>query len=155
MTPVELAYRKTAAAAGASGLEVLIALYDTLAGDLRRAAQAERSNDIEMRCREANHALLVIAHLEEWLSRGSGGELAQRLKAFYASARRRMLEAQARRSAEIFEDLMAAVLKVREQWQSLNSQPPSGPEILRPAQTPGYPGSSIPQRESSHLSWSA
>jgi flagellin-specific chaperone FliS len=46
MSPTEMAYRKTAVG-GASGFGLLIALYDTLAGDLRRAADAERANDIE------------------------------------------------------------------------------------------------------------
>jgi hypothetical protein len=42
MTPTDLAYRKTAVE-GASGMGLLIALYDTLAGDLRRAAAAQRA----------------------------------------------------------------------------------------------------------------
>ena len=37
MSPTEMAYRKTAIG-GASGFGLLVALYDTLAGDLRRAA---------------------------------------------------------------------------------------------------------------------
>jgi flagellar biosynthetic protein FliS len=97
MNSMEMAYRKMAVG-GASGLGLLIALYDTLAGDLRRAADAERANDIEKRCREANHALLVIAHLEDVLSRGVKGELTQQLAAFYSSLRRlgRTLAAAAR-----------------------------------------------------------
>ena len=54
MNRTDLAYRRTAAEA-ASGLGLLIALFDTLAGDLRRAAEAQRANDIERRSREARH----------------------------------------------------------------------------------------------------
>ena len=86
MSPTELAYRKTALG-GASGFGLLIALYDTLAGDLRRAAEAERSNDLEERGRQVNHALLILAHLEEWIDRGPGGELAEQLRGFYRSLR--------------------------------------------------------------------
>src|SRR5271165_3608575 len=118
MSPTELAYRKTALG-GASGFGLLIGLYDTLAGDLRRAADAERNNDIEKRCREVNHALLVIGHLEDWLAQGSGGELAQRLSAFYAGLRRKMIEAQAKRSAEMLEQQMAEVLEIRSIWLGL------------------------------------
>ena len=39
MTRTDLAYRKTAVE-GASGFGLLIALYDTLASDLRRAARS-------------------------------------------------------------------------------------------------------------------
>ncbi len=66
MTPTELSYRKTATE-GASGFGLLIGLFDTLAGNLRRAAEAQRANDMEKRCGEANHALLVIGHLENWI----------------------------------------------------------------------------------------
>jgi len=95
MSPTEMAYRKTALS-GSGGFGLLIALYDTLAGDLRRAAEAESRNDIGMRCQKINHALTVIAYLEDWIDRGPGGELAQGLKAFYGSLRRKMIEAQAK-----------------------------------------------------------
>ncbi len=153
MSSVEMAYRKTAAAS-AGGMGILIALYDTLAGDLRRAADAERRNDIEQRCREARHALLVIAHLEDRISRGSGGELAERLKLLYASLRRKIVEAQAKHSAVTFEQQMAVVLKLREQWQRMEEkQASAGPQILPPvtAQRHIFPGDA----ERKTLSWSA
>src|SRR5271165_4012432 len=116
MSPTEMAYRKTAIG-GASGFGLLIALYDTLAGDLRRAAEAERSNNLEKRTQELNHALLVVAYLEEYIERGSGGKLADQLVTFYRTLRRKIIEAQVKRSAEILEDQMLEVLKIREIWQ--------------------------------------
>lgn len=133
MNRSDLTYRK-AAAAGASGFGVLIALYDTLAGDLRRAAEAERTNDIPQRCREVNHALLVIAHLEEWVEQGSGGDLASQLRTFYSSLRRELLEAQVRRSARHLEQQMNRVLELRGMWQKFDLQTVTPrPEILPPA----------------------
>lgn len=156
MNPAEIVYRRTAAAAGGNGLGLLIALYDTLAGDLRRAAEAERSNDIEKRCREVNHALLVIGCLQDWVARGSGGELGEELSAFYTSMRRRLIEAQVRRSAPLLEEQMALVLEVRESWQAVESAPaPSAPEILPPVQTRVSAPSSAVEKEHKHLSWSA
>lgn len=152
MSSVEIAYRKTAAAS-VSGIGLLIALYDTLAGDLRRAAEAERRNDIERRCREAKHALLVIAHLEHWLERGEDGELAQGLKVFYSSLRSRIIEAQAKRSVALLEQQMALVLKLREQWQAFEFRhEAAGPEMLAPVQAINNGG---PLRELMKLSWSA
>jgi flagellar protein FliS len=155
MNPTELAYRKTAVG-GASGFGLLIALYDTLAGDLRRAAEAERRNDIEMRCQQLNHALLVIAHLEDWIHRGPGGELAQQLLAFYKTLRRKMIEAQAKRSPEILEQQMAQVLDIRAIWQrlELSAPPSSSVEVPTWAQKSTYPGGS-PSYERSASSWSA
>ena len=118
MSPTEMAYRKTAVG-GASGFGLLIALYDTLAGDLRRAAEAERSSNLECRTREVNHAFLVIGYLEDWVNRGSGGELADYLVKFYKSLRRKLMQAQVKRSPEILEEQMAGVLKIRQVWQQI------------------------------------
>jgi flagellar protein FliS len=157
MNRTELAYRKTALG-GSSGFGLLIALYDTLAGDLRRAAEAERNNDIERRCRELKHALLVVAYLEDWIARGSGGELADRLVAFYSTLRRKIIAAQAKRSPEMLEQEMEQVLNIRGIWQryefrgsSTNGEAPARAQ----AQAPKYPGASPVQYQQSVLSWSA
>lgn len=121
MNRTDLAYRKTAVE-GASGFGLLIALYDTLAGNLRRAATAQRANDIETRCREAKHALMVIGYLEDCLHRGERGDLTLHLMAFYARLRRSLLTAQVEQSAEILEREVAEVLKIREHWQQLEQQ---------------------------------
>jgi flagellar protein FliS len=150
---MELAYRKTAAEGAGFGL--MIALYDTLAGDLRRAAEAERNNNIEGRCREVNHALLVIGHLEDNLDRGTDGELAQRLRALYASLRRKLIVAQAQRSAELLELQMAMVLNLRKIWQELelrNEQAEDAPAWMRASG--GYDGYST-SYERGEASWSA
>ena len=134
----DLAYRKTAVQ-GSSGFGLLIAIFDALAEDLRRAAQAERNNDIEKRCRAANHAVLIIGFLEDRLLHGEGGPLADQLGAFYHALRRKLLQAQIERSAEKLEELMTAVLKIRETWHKADQcQVSSGPEILR-ASMPTFP----------------
>lgn len=154
MNRTDVTYRKTAAE-GASGFGLLIALYDTLAGNLRRAAEAERSSDIEQRCREVNHALLVIAHLEDWVRGGCGGELADQLVVFYASLRRDLLEAQVRRSAQLLELQMAKVLQLREMWQQFELHPVSaGLEVL-PVWKDQETAAPTPGGEPSKLSWSA
>ena len=140
MNRTDLAYRK-AAVEGASGLGMLIALYDTLAGNLRRAAAAQRANDIETRCREARHALMVIGYLESCLHRCEGGQLTQQLLSFYSTLRRTLIEAQAKRSADAIEREMALVLKVREYWQQIDQRSAaSEPEVMRaaPMQPGGY-----------------
>jgi flagellar biosynthetic protein FliS len=154
MNRTGLAYRKNAAEAP-SGLGLLIALFDTLAMDLGRAAEAQHKNEIEKRCGAVRHALLVIGHLEDWVSRGTGGALAQDLIAFYATLRRNLIEAEARNSADILDQQMTAVLKLRTHWQKFESESTQkGPEILRPERRipPGYPESIVENRVSS---WSA
>jgi flagellar secretion chaperone FliS len=158
MNAAEMYYRKAAAAASVSGIGLLIALYDTLAGDIRRAAEAERSNDIERRCREVNHALLVIGHLEDCLERGSGGELAGQLRGLYDSLRRELVAAQMKRSALKLEEQMGRVLEIRATWQSValrQAVESAGPEILPPSGQPMFPGMPALQADCRHLSWSA
>lgn len=155
MNSTDLMYRKSAAE-GASGFGLLIALYDTLAGDLRRAAEAERDNNIAQRCQEVNHALVVIGHLEDWVDHGSGGELADQLVVFYASLRRELLEAQLRRSAQLLEIQMARVLELREMWQQFDiRRVPSGPEILPPTWKQPESASQPAAPERRRQSWSA
>jgi len=153
MNSRDLAYRKSAAQ-GASGFGLLIALYDTLAGDLRRAAAAQRSGNIEARTNELKHAFVVLGCLENWIDADSG-VLAKKLTAFYSDLRRKMIEAQAKQSAEMMEQQMATVLGMREIWQKLDlGAEDDGPEILPPARMSGYGGFAA-QMEGRQFSWSA
>jgi flagellar secretion chaperone FliS len=154
MHQTDLAYRQSAAV-GANGFGILLALYDTLVGNLRRAAVAQRAGALELRAKELKHAFVVVGFLENWVD-PEGGALASRMIAFYSTLRRKMIEAQARQSAEILEEQMAATLNMREVWQGLELQAaPSGPEILPPARTEGYGGFQHPQLEREQASWSA
>ncbi len=128
LSKTELSYRKTAIE-GASPIGLMIALFDTLAGDLRRAASALRENDIETRCKELNHAALVLAQLESWLDLKSGGEAAQNLSRFYAYLRTKMIEASAKKSAAVLDAQVDTILHVRSVWQQLDTAPPSGSEL--------------------------
>jgi flagellar biosynthetic protein FliS len=150
MLPAELAYRKTAAES-ASGLTLLLALYDTLAGDIRRAAAAERRNDVAARCCEVNHAFMVIAFLEDRMNRGNGGDLAQQLVGFYSGLRRQLISAQSKRSPEMLEDLMDSVLEIRKAWQQVELRSIPGAEAL-PSSAPAR---SIAQSERTSSSWLA
>ena len=72
----ELSYRQSAIE-GASPLGLVIALLDRLIADLQRAAAALRQDDIETRCRQFDHALLVLAQLETWLDMERASEPAR------------------------------------------------------------------------------
>jgi flagellar protein FliS len=154
MTSSDLTYRKTAIE-GETGLGLLIALFDTLAGDLRRAAQAERHGDIGRRCRETNHALLLIAHLEECVSQSEGGELSRKLAAFYSGLKRQIINAQAKRSAVLLEDLMNDVLAVRAHWHQANAAATPRPEYVPAGSAQDSPYGGAASAGYSQVSWSA
>jgi flagellar secretion chaperone FliS len=122
LTETALSYRRSAIE-GASPIGLMIALFDTLAGDLKRAAGALRKNDIETRCSELNHAALVLGHLENWLDLKNGGESAQTLSRFYAYLRAKMMDAAGTKSAKLLETQIDMILHVRSAWQQLDASP--------------------------------
>jgi flagellar biosynthetic protein FliS len=117
-----LSYRKTAIE-GASAIGLVIALYDTLWGDLHRASEALRTNNIEARCNELNHAFLVLGQLESWVAPENGGDLAESLTHFYRYLRAKMMEASLRQSSKILGELMDLILHVRSAWQQRDTNP--------------------------------
>ena len=61
---------------GASAVGLIVALYDTILRDFRRALEAFDAGSVEARVSELNHALTVIAHLKNVLDHEKGGEAA-------------------------------------------------------------------------------
>ncbi|HEY2856822.1 MAG TPA: flagellar export chaperone FliS [Terracidiphilus sp.] len=156
MTAMDITYRNTAVG-GASGLSLLIALYDTLIGNLRRAAEAQRDGRLDTRANELKHAISVIGCLENWTD-PSRGELAQQLAAFYSGLRRAIMLAQTRQSAELLEEQMHRALQIRQTWHDVNTRPSvQDVEILppAPAATYGLPSFVEDSRPRSAQSWSA
>ena len=123
----EMTYRRSSVA-GASPIGLMIALFDTLVGDFRRAAAALRKDDIETRCRELNHATLVLGQLESWIDLKTGGEAAQDLSRFYTHLRAKMIAAAGTKSATLLEEQIDLILLVRSSWQQLDTAQPSETE---------------------------
>src|SRR5271165_807496 len=138
LSTTQLSYRRSAIE-GASPIGLMIALFDTLVGDLRRAVLALRKNDIETRCRELNHATLVLGQLNEWVDLENGGESAQTLSRFYAYLRAKMMEAAVTKSAMLLETQIDMILHVRSAWQKLD---------IGPLETPAGPGESVARQRS-------
>ncbi|HEY0309001.1 MAG TPA: flagellar export chaperone FliS [Acidobacteriaceae bacterium] len=124
----QLSYRRSAIQ-GASPIGLVIALYDTLSGDLRRAAVALRNHDIQKRCAEVNHAFLVLGQLEDWVDAKSDETLAKSLSGFYSYLRAKMMEASLKQSAPLLERLIELVLQVRTAWQQRDCMPTDEADI--------------------------
>jgi flagellar protein FliS len=142
----ELSYRKSAIE-GASSIGLIIALFDTFAGDLRRAAAAIRKNDIEKRCKELDHASLVLGQLESWVDLDKGGDSAQTLVQFYGHLRAQMMEASVSQSAGLLDAQIEMILHVRSAWQRLDNAPQASPGAP-PAAHAGQAPPSAPVSES-------
>ncbi len=129
MTPLPpaLAYRR-AATQQASVVGLVIALYDTLAGDLQRAAIAMQKNQIEERCRQLKHGFTVLLQLYAFLDTERGGETAMHLHRFYNHIRQEMLRAQFTMDPSVLETVKLRLLDVRNAWHEVDvrGKVPSG-----------------------------
>jgi len=117
----------------ASVVGLVIALLDTLIGDLRRAAEAMEKNDISTRCEQLVHGFQVLTQLEAMLDLENGGETAKKLHRFYRHVRSQMLLAQFKLTPSILYGEIKAVLLVREAWQQVDA---SGTRTAAPATQP-------------------
>ena len=115
-----LEYRR-AATQQASVVGLVIALHDTLIGDLTRAANAMDKKNIQERCDQLAHGFKVIQQLESMLDMNNGGQTAIKVRGFYAHVRGEMLRAQFKLSPEILRVQIRIVLEVRDAWQQIDA----------------------------------
>lgn len=142
-------YRE-AGARGASPARLVICLYEQAIEDLRRAVIAMDKGQIEVRTKQINHALMVVAQLEGSLDMARGGEVAINLARFYAMVRRGLTEAQMKQSSKILQDQISQLVVVHEAWL----------EVERATEGTGYRestagGAAVAPLESSLSDWSA
>jgi flagellar secretion chaperone FliS len=107
---------------GDNPVHLVVLLYDQLLRDLRRALDAFAKQDIQNRCRELDHALVVLAQLQGTLNLESGGEVAQNLDRFYNLVRDGLLRAGIEGSVELLEKQWRNILGVREAWLEVEHQ---------------------------------
>lgn len=121
------AYRNSATE-GATHIDILLACYDSLAEDLRLAANAAANGSIATRCRYSHHALLLIGHLESWVSLLDDPDLAASLVSFYEYLRAEILQLQRGSELEKFMNLALVVCETRAVWQKKQSTELSRPQ---------------------------
>jgi flagellar biosynthetic protein FliS len=115
MTNVPKAYRE-ADVRGATAVRLVVLLYEQIVRDLTQAAQAVEQNDIELRTRCINHAILVVGYLQSPLDFGKGGKVAKDLDQFYNALRQSLMQVQFFPSKIGMGQLITDALAVREAW---------------------------------------
>jgi flagellar protein FliS len=154
-----LSYQQ-ASARGASPVGQVVSLYDTILRDFRRAQAAFDSGNVETRVFELNHALTVIAHLQNVLDHAQGGEAAKQFDQFYAVTRALVVELNFHPSRGSFEQLIDLYGSIRQAWHQVEQQLPASerqPAAAKPASIP-IPQSSSPADEAVEAprgNWSA
>jgi flagellar protein FliS len=115
MTNPRTAYRENDVR-GATAIRLIVLLYEQLVQDLSQALQAIEQNDIELRTKRINHAILVIGHLQSPLDFVNGGKVAQDLDHFYNVLRQNLVQVQFHPSRTGLSQQITDLLAVREAW---------------------------------------
>jgi flagellar protein FliS len=111
----EMSYQQQALA-GATGIELIVALYDGLIRFLYRAMQCVEENDVHGRRVAVKKALDVLMYLQARLRPDVGGIVAASLADFYSTMFTMTLEASHLESKEQFQEVISLVRNVREAW---------------------------------------
>jgi flagellar protein FliS len=115
MTNPRTAYRENDVR-GATAVRLVVLLYEQLVQDLSQALHAIEQNDIELRTKRINHAILVIGHLQSPLDFANGGKVAQDLDHFYNVLRQNLVQVQFHPSQAGLSQQITDLLAVREAW---------------------------------------
>ena len=145
MTNPRTAYRENDVR-GATSIRLVVLLYDQLIQDLIRAAHAIEQDDVELRTKMLNHAILVVAHLQSPLDFAKGGKVAKDLDNFYNVLRHNLVQVQFYPSKRAMGQQITDVQALRAAWIEVDR-----------AQNPVVTASSrsLPSREAGSESGSA
>ena len=120
---------------GATGIELVIALYDGAIRFLYRAAQCVEENDVRGRRIAVSRALDILMYLQARLRLDLGSSTAQSLADFYATMFTLALEASHYESVEQFHDVIACIRNVRDAWAVAARDPEVGKVLPRELRT--------------------
>ena len=115
MTNPRTAYRENDVR-GATSVRLVVLLYDQLIQDLIRAAHAIEQNEVELRTKMLNHAILVLAHLQSPLDFAKGGKVAKDLDNFYNLLRHNLVQVQFHPSKLAISQQITDVQALRAAW---------------------------------------
>jgi flagellar protein FliS len=121
--------------AGATGVELIVALYDGLIRFLYRAMQCVEENDTHGRRIAVKKAIDILMYLQARLRPDVGGTVAASLGDFYSTMFTMTLEASHLESREQFEEVISLVRNVREAWVVVARDPEAGRVLPRELRT--------------------
>lgn len=123
------------ALSGATGVELVVALYDGAIRFLYRAKQAVEEGDVYGRRLAVKKVLDILMYLQARLRPELGGSVATSLADFYATMFTLTLEASHLESAEQFQEVISFVRNVREAWVVVARDPEAGRVLPRELRT--------------------
>lgn len=120
---------------GATGVELVVALYDGAIRFLYRAMQCVEEDDVYGRRIAVKKVVDILMYLQARLRPDMGGSVAASLADFYAAMFTMTLEASYIASKEQFEEVIACVRNVRDAWVIVARDPEAGRVLPRELRT--------------------
>ena len=120
---------------GATGVELIIALYDGAIRFLYRAMQCVEEDDVHGRRVAVKKVVDILMYLQARLRPDKGASVAASLADFYATMFTMTLEASHLESKEQFEEVIGFVRNVREAWVVVARDPEAGRVLPRELRT--------------------
>ncbi len=108
---------------GASGVDLVIALYNGIIRFMHRAIEGVDNGDASQRRAAVKRAMDIVIHLQATLQMDVGGEPAAALADFYTAMFALMLQGSQANSREKFEQVIACVWNVRDAWRQVAADP--------------------------------
>ncbi len=127
-------YREQALA-GATGVELIVALYDGAIRFLHRAAQCAEEHDEHGRRAAVKRVVDILMYLQARLRPDVGGKTAQALGDFYAAMFTMTLEASHHGSSEELHEVILCLRNVRDAWSIVSHDPEAGRVLPRELRT--------------------
>ena len=123
------------ALAGATGVELVVALYDGAIRFLYRAMQCVEADDVHGRRIAVKKVVDILTYLQARLRPDVGGSVAASLSDFYAAMFTLTLEASHFESTEQFQEVISYVRNVRDAWIIVACDPEAGRVLPRELRT--------------------
>ncbi len=143
---------------GATGVELIVALYDAALRNLHGARQCTLERDVVGRRAAVKKAVDIVIYLQARLRPDVGGDAAASLSDFYAAMFTMMLEASHAESVVGFEEVILCIRNVRDAWVIVARDPTAGrvlPRELRTREEKFMPRDAAPVEILKSVRWSA
>lgn len=143
---------------GATGVEMVVALYDAALRSLYRAQQCCREDDSIGRRIAVKKVVDILIYLQARLRPDVGGKPAESLADFYAAMFTLTLEASHIASSEGFGEVIACIRNVRDAWTIVAKDPGAGkvlPRELRTREEKFIAPAAMQQDAAEGMRWSA
>lgn len=146
------------ALAGATGVELVVALYDGAIRFLYRAMQGVEEDDQHGRRIAVKKVVDILMYLQARLRPDVGGNVVASLSDFYSAMFTLTLEASHFESVEQFQEVISCIRNVRDAWVIVARDPEAGrvlPRELRTREERFVPASSVTNNAAVVSRWQA